>query len=229
VPERREVTDETASTATLVQEPAPPQEAVAERPPRRRRLRALRVSPLAPVLGWLTAWGAAALATACLLEAGVDLGLGLGIATGDPGVEDRFLPGLWVLIVQAGAFVLGGYAAGRLARSLALLHAGLAWVVAMLATGADAVVIALRDGGDSVLERLGCPTGRTRGSGGPGRRPSRWAPSRWPASPGRSSGASSRRPPTAPLRAPVPRPTPPTANLGHRRAAGPREPRVAAW
>ena len=72
---------------------------------------------------------------ACLREAGVDLGLGLGIATGEPGVEDRFLPGLWVLLVQAGAFVLGGYAAARIARRNGLLHAGLAWCVAIALVG----------------------------------------------------------------------------------------------
>ncbi|HSJ73139.1 MAG TPA: hypothetical protein VK904_02385 [Miltoncostaeaceae bacterium] len=125
--------------------------------PRERTYTLRPLSPTAPFLGWLTAWGAAALAFACLREAGVDLGLGLGIATGDPGVEDRFLPGLWLLLVQAGAFLLGGYAAARIARANGLLHAGLAWCVAMLATGADAIVIALRDGGESVLQALGLP------------------------------------------------------------------------
>lgn len=126
----------------------------------RERAYTLRVPPLsadAPFLGWLAAWGAAALAVACLREAGVDLGLGLGIATGDPGVEDRFLPGLWLVLVQAGAFLLGGYAAARIARANCLLHAGLAWCIAMLATGADAIVIAVRDGGESVLQSLGIP------------------------------------------------------------------------
>jgi hypothetical protein len=115
------------------------------------------ISPLAPVVGWLAAWGAAAVAVACLREAGVSLGLGLGIATGEPGVEDRFLPGLWVMVVQAGAFLVGGYAAGRLARAQPLLHAGLAWALAMLATAIDAIAIAVRDGGDSVLQGLGLP------------------------------------------------------------------------
>ena len=155
MPERQDTAGDGRGTATLAEAPA----ADPIETPRQRTytLRVPPISPTAPFLGWLTAWGAAAVATACLREAGVDLGLGLGIATGEPGVEDRFLPGLWVLLVQAGAFLLGGYAAARIARRNGLLHAGLAWCVAMLATGADAVVIALRDGGDSILESLGLP------------------------------------------------------------------------
>lgn len=122
-----------------------------------RVVRVPPLAPLAPVLGWLTAWGAAVTAAACLREAGVDLGFGVGIATGDTGVEDGFWPGIWMILVQAGAFALGGYAAARLARTRALLHAVLAWVVAMLATGADAVVLAVRDSGDSVLAALDLP------------------------------------------------------------------------
>lgn len=155
MPERHDIAGDGRGTATLAEAPA----ADPTETPRQRTytLRVPPISPTAPFLGWLTAWGAAAVAMACLREAGVDLGLGLGIATGEPGVEDRFLPGLWVLLVQAGAFVLGGYAAARIARRNGLLHAGLAWCIAMLATGADAVVIALRDGGDSILEGLGLP------------------------------------------------------------------------
>jgi hypothetical protein len=155
VPERHDIAGDGRATAMLAE--PPPAEPVETRRARAVTLRVPPVSPMAPLIGWLTAWGAAAVAVACLREAGVALGLGLGIATGDPGVEDRFLPGLWVVAVQAGAFVLGGYAAARIARRNGLLHAGLAWCVAMLATGADAVVIGLRDGGDSVLERLGLP------------------------------------------------------------------------
>ncbi len=156
MPEHREIADGRPDAPTMV---APPPEARAEeaRPPRARRRHAAPFSPLAVLLGWLTAWGAAALAVACLREAGVDLGLGVGIATGEPGVEDRLMPGLWVMAVQAGAFVLGGYTAARIARGQAMLHAGLAWCAAMLATGADAIVIALRDGGESIPERLGLP------------------------------------------------------------------------
>jgi hypothetical protein len=159
VPERHDTTADGRATATHAE--GVPAETGETRVPRdRERTYTVRVPPLspdAPFLGWLAAWGAAALAVACLREAGVDLGLGLGIATGDPGVEDRFLPGLWLVLVQAGAFLLGGYAAARIARANHLLHAGLAWVIAMLATGADAIVIALRDGGESVLQSLGIP------------------------------------------------------------------------
>jgi hypothetical protein len=139
-----------------------PDAPVGEPPPDRtddspRVVRVPPLAPLAPVLGWLAAWGAAVTAAACLREAGVDLGFGLGIATGDPGVEDGFWPGIWAMLVQAGSFALGGYAAARLARTRALIHATLAWLVAMLATGADALVVSLRDGGESVLAALDLP------------------------------------------------------------------------
>jgi hypothetical protein len=159
VPERRDTPGDGRPTAPPG-EPARAEAADPQAVTPQERAYSLRVPPLsadAPFLGWLAAWGAAALAVACLREAGVDLGLGLGIATGDPGVEDRFLPGLWLVLVQAGAFLLGGYAAARIARANCLLHAGLAWCIAMLATGADAIVIAVRDGGESVLQSLGIP------------------------------------------------------------------------
>jgi hypothetical protein len=114
-------------------------------------------SPLAPVAGWLTAWGVAVLAAGCLRGAGVDFGLGIGIATGDPGVEDRFWPGLWVLLMQAGGFLLGGYVAARMARNRALAHAFGAWVVAMAATGADAIEAWIRDPPAGVLAGLDLP------------------------------------------------------------------------
>jgi hypothetical protein len=113
----------------------------------------LVLGPLAAPIGWLTAWGAAALAAACLTAAGVDLGLGLGLggasadeltATAAVASPD-FWPSVWLLIVQLGAFILGGYASARLARRNALLHAGGVWLLAMVATGADAVVAASRD------------------------------------------------------------------------------------
>jgi hypothetical protein len=157
VSERRDTAEAETTRAMTV---PPPAREPGEPPgpvPRTVQVTVPAISPLAPVVGWLTAWGAAVVAVACLREAGVGLGLGLGVATGEAGVEDRFLPGLWVMAVQAGAFVAGGYAAARLARAQALLHAGLAWALAMLATGVDAIVIAVRDGGDSILQRLGLP------------------------------------------------------------------------
>lgn len=115
-------------------------------------MRVPSVTPLAPIAGWLTAWGAAAIAAASLRAAGVDLGLGLGIADG-AAVEDGFLPGLWILIIQAGAFLVGGYVTARMARAHGLIHAALAWAIAMLATGADAIASVIRDA-PTVLSRL---------------------------------------------------------------------------
>jgi len=123
----------------------------------RAALRIPLFSPLAPIGGWLAAWGAAALATACLIEAGVAVGLGFGIANGSISVNSGFWAGLWTLVIQAGAFLLGGYVAGRMARARAMLHAGLAWLVAMLATAADAIIVNARDSGTSVLGRLHLP------------------------------------------------------------------------
>lgn len=137
-------------------------------PPRDARHVALRPpagSALSPLAGWLTAWGAASLAAACLAAAGVALGLGFGIAdasvTGiDPGAAVRspdFWPSIWMLVVQAGAFVVGGYVAGRMARRRGVSHAVAAWILAMLATGADAIIAAGR-GGPQVIQHLGLPT-----------------------------------------------------------------------
>ena len=120
-------------------------------------MRVPRGSLLAPVAGWLTAWGAAVLAAGCLRAAEVDFGLGIGIASGDPGVEDRFWPGLWVLLIQAGAFALGGYVAARMARTRAVAHALGAWALAMVATGADAVEGWVRDPSAGVLAGLDLP------------------------------------------------------------------------
>jgi len=154
MPERREIADDEPGAPTVVE---PPPVAAARPASPERAAPAAQFAPDAILIGWLAAWGGAVLAAACLREAGVDLGLGLGIATGDPGVEDRLMPGIWMLVIQAGAFLVGGYAAARLARARALLHAGLAWAVAMLATGADAIIDARRDDGGSVLARLDLP------------------------------------------------------------------------
>jgi len=138
--------------------PAATQPTVADRPVARRPLmRIPGFSPSAPIIGWLTAWGAAALAWSCLTAAGVDLGLGLGLADGRGVVEDRAWPGIWLLVIQVGAFVIGGFAAARLARGNGMFHAMLAWVVAMLATGADAIVQTIRDSGHSPLGQIGIP------------------------------------------------------------------------
>ncbi len=125
--------------------------------PPRELMRVPRGSLLAPVAGWLTAWGAVMLTAGCLRAAGVDFGLGIGIATGAPGVEDRFFPGLWVLVMQAGAFALGGYVAARMARTRAVAHALAAWVLAMVATGADAIEAWVRDPPAGVLAGLDLP------------------------------------------------------------------------
>jgi hypothetical protein len=112
-------------------------------------------APLAPIVGWMTAWGVAAVAASCLLVAGLDLGLGLGIVDGAFGT-DGTLPGLYLAAIQAGAFLLGGYAAARMARGRGLLHAVLAWALAMIATGLDTFLADSRNG-ESVLEPLFIP------------------------------------------------------------------------
>src|SRR5262245_5344098 len=159
---------------TVVQDP--PTEPVAVPPPAatlRAREPVLRVpgfSPMAPLGGWLAAWGAAALAAACLEAAGVSLGLGLGIANAQQlGVEDGFGAGLAVAIVRGGAFSCGGDVAARMARSWGPLHAGAAWALAMLATGADAVVQGLRDEPSVVTRIPGIPYWIDTGLGGDGR------------------------------------------------------------
>jgi hypothetical protein len=125
--------------------------------PRRPVLRIPRFSLVAPIGGWLAAWGAATLAIACVLEGGVELGFGFGIADGSVDLDSGFWAGLWTLVIQAGAFMFGGYVAGRLARVRPVAHAVLAWFAAMAATAADAIVVALRDSGSSVLAPLGLP------------------------------------------------------------------------
>lgn len=127
-------------------------------------------SPFAPFAGWLTAWGAASLAAMCVLAGGATLGLGFGI--GDSTVSNidagefansvDFWPSVWMLIIQAAAFVAGGYVAARMARRLGTLHAVAAWAIAMIATGADAIVAQVRDA-VPVLAGLGLPTWANNG------------------------------------------------------------------
>jgi len=116
-------------------------------------LRVPTFSPFAPLLGWLVAWGAIATAAAILERVGVPTGLNLGIADGGPG-DDGFWAGIWALIVSGGAFLLGGYAAARIARANGTRHAVLAWVVAMAATAADAIIDLLRDGTEGVVQLI---------------------------------------------------------------------------
>lgn len=120
-------------------------------------LRIPSFSVTAPIGGWLAAWGAAAVAIAALGEAGVALGFGLGIADGSIDTNSGFWAGLWTLVVQAGAFLVGGYVAGRMARTRAVGHAVLAWSFAMAATAADAIIVQIADDRSSVLAPLGLP------------------------------------------------------------------------
>jgi hypothetical protein len=136
--------------------PVPPRAAAATR--------RITVAPLAPVVGWMAAWGVAVIAAACLAVAGADLGMGLGLVDGAYGV-DGLVPGLTLVAVQAGAFLVGGYAAARHARAHALAYAALAWGLAMLATGADTFVADRRNGA-SVLAPLDIPFWIDNGMGG---------------------------------------------------------------
>ncbi len=123
----------------------------------RQVLRIPSFSVIAPIAGWLAAWGAAALATVAVIEAGVAVGFGFGIADGSIDVDSGFWAGFWTLVIQAGAFLLGGYVAGRMARTRAVAHAVLVWFVAMAATAADAIVVASGDSRSSVLAPLRLP------------------------------------------------------------------------
>src|SRR3954449_3550692 len=113
-------------------------------------LRVPTFSLLAPLLGCLAAWGAIAVATAILERVGVPTGFNLGIATGGPG-DNGFWAGIWALIVSGGAFVAGGYTAARLARANGTRHALLVWVIAMVATAADAIIDWVRTGEQGVI------------------------------------------------------------------------------
>jgi hypothetical protein len=148
----------TAATPTTMAD------SVTQAPPtaRRQRMRLMRIpgfAPTAPIGGLLAAWGAAAVATYALAQAGVSLGIGFGLADGS-GIANTngFWSGLWMLLVQAGAFLIGGYVAGRMARNHAMAHAALVWVLAMAATAADAIVQRARTGGSSVLSQIGMPS-----------------------------------------------------------------------
>jgi hypothetical protein len=144
----------TAATPTTIPETAI-QPAAA---PRRERMRLMRLpgfAPTAPIGGLLAAWGAAAVATYALIEAGVPLGLGLGLAEGSGTVNAGFWAGLWMLVVQAGAFLIGGYVAARMARNRAMAHAVLVWVLAIAATAAELITQRVRTGGSSVLDQIG--------------------------------------------------------------------------
>jgi hypothetical protein len=158
---RRDVQDDGMTTPSQGEPPAVPAEPAQPDTPdiveAKRVLRIPSFSVLAPIAGWLTAWGAAALATAAVLEAGVSLGFGFGIADGSIDVDSGFWAGLWTLVIQGGAFVLGGYVAGRMARTRAIMHAVLAWFVAIAATAADAIVVATGQGRSSVLAPLRLP------------------------------------------------------------------------
>jgi hypothetical protein len=131
------------------------------------------------------------------VQANVDLGLGLGIADADvAGLNDGFRAGLWLLIIQAGAFIVGGYVAARMARNRGTLHAVLAWLIAMLATGADALVQYVRDGGRSVLADLRIPYWIENGYPGGWDTAVALGSSPWPPSPAPSSEAGWGVPPT---------------------------------
>lgn len=116
-------------------------------------LRVPTFSPLAPLLGGLAAWGAIAVATAILQRVDIPTGLNIGIAGGGPG-DPGFWAGVWALVVSGGAFVLGGYAAARVARANGTRHAVLVWVLAMAATAADAINATIGTAGDGIISRI---------------------------------------------------------------------------
>jgi hypothetical protein len=130
-------------------EPLPPPPVV----DRTSVLRVPKFSLLATILGVLLAWGTVALATALLTRLDVPLGFNLGIADGGPG-DDGFWAGLWLLVVSAGGFLLGGYGAARHARNNGVRHAVIMWLIAMLATLADAVYESSRSGEEGVLRQI---------------------------------------------------------------------------
>ena len=151
----------TTRATTTMPKPAPVQDPTALKPAPRPAATPTPMArvpgfvPLAPIVGWMCAWGVAAVAASCLLVAGLDLGMGLGIVDGAFGV-DGLMPGVYLAATQLGGFLLGGYAAARFARGRGLLYAGLAWVLAMIATGADTFLADSRNG-ESVLEPLWIP------------------------------------------------------------------------
>jgi hypothetical protein len=144
----------TAATPTTIPDTATQPQPAAMRRQRMRLMRIPGFAPTAPIGGLFAAWGAAAVAFYALAEAGVALGLGLGLAEGSGAVNDVW-PGLWMLVVQFGAFLIGGYVAARMARNRAIAHAVLVWVLAIAATAAEAISQNMRAGGASVLDRIG--------------------------------------------------------------------------
>ena len=136
----------------VVADPGRPMEAT-EPVERTSVLRVPTFSPTAPIIGLLAAWGAIVIAVAILTRADVRLGFNIGIASGGPG-DDGFWAGVWLLVVNGGAFLFGGYAAARMARANGVRHAVLVWVLAMLATGADALVEVLDDRATGVVRLI---------------------------------------------------------------------------
>lgn len=116
-------------------------------------LRVPTFSAIAPLMGWIVAWGAIAIASSILQRTSVPTGLNLGIADGGPG-DDGFWAGVWALIVSGGAFLVGGYAAARIARANGTRHAVLVWVIAMIATVADTIYEGATDGTDGVVRLI---------------------------------------------------------------------------
>jgi hypothetical protein len=174
------VTD-TSQTVDAPHEPIPdPPVAHAEQPrheqpttvdltdKRRSVLRVPKLSPLAPVLGWVVAWGSIAIVSSVLDRLNVPFGFNLGMADGGPG-DDGFPAGVWALAVSAGAFVVGGYTAARIARAHGPKHAVFVWVIAMLASMTDAIVEASGRGVDGFIRLLpGVPFWSDTGLGGNG-------------------------------------------------------------
>jgi hypothetical protein len=116
-------------------------------------LRVPTFSLLACLLGWLSAWGAIAVATSILDRSDVPLGFNLGIASGGPG-DDGFWAGVWLLLVSLGGFLVGGYNTARVARANGTRHAIVMFLIAMGATLADALVEWSRSGDQGVIRRI---------------------------------------------------------------------------
>ena len=116
-------------------------------------LRVPTFSLLACLLGWLSAWGAIAVAASILDRSDVPLGFNLGIASGGPG-DDGFWAGVWLLLVSLGGFLVGGYNTARVARANGTRHAIVMFLIAMGATLADALVEWSRSGDQGVIRRI---------------------------------------------------------------------------
>jgi hypothetical protein len=120
---------------------------------RRSVLRVPKLSPLAPLLGWVVAWGAIAISAASLERLGIPYGFNLGIADGGPG-DDGIWAGTWALVTSGAAFLVGGYAAARMARAHGVRHALFVWIIAMVASVVDAVIEASGNGTDGVIQLI---------------------------------------------------------------------------